>query len=500
MGLLSSLPALAWFWWASLAAPAAGPYMHIDIPAQNSVMAQSFTLAGWAIDTSATSGPGVDAVEVWGYPNPANGSGPRYFGGATYGGARPDVGAAFGSQFTNSSWSLNVVGQPPGTYDIHVYAHSTVSGTFNQEQTVTVTVTANPWMAVDLPSIDAAVQPFAIVGWAIDAGAATGTGVSAIHIWSRRLDVPGSPDQFVGTADYGYARPDVGAIFGTRFTNSAYTRTISGLTPGSYRFTVFAFSTLTATFNQAKVIDVQVDSTAAAPVFANPSGTYTASFTSSATTSTTQAVVRYSTDGSDPTASSPTSAPEVTQSMTIKARAFRAGWAPSATTAAVYTLQPVAPTFSVPPGTYGSSFTVTLSSQTPNTTIRYTTNGTEPTEASQAGTSVQVNAGVTLRAKAFRSGWTPSSTSSVTYGFQVATPTLNIPPGAFTASFWVTITSPTLSSEVRYTTNGTDPTTSSPLLSTLQYYVNSNMTLKVKAFRTGWTPSPTVTASWRNKW
>lgn len=126
---------------AVVVAPAlAGPQMSIDIPSHLSVHAQPFWLAGWAIDTDATSGTGVGAVQVWGYPNPGSGQTPVFFGVAAYGDARPDVGAAFGAQFMNSSWALLVSGQPAGVYEIHVYAFSTVTGTYNQERYVTVTL------------------------------------------------------------------------------------------------------------------------------------------------------------------------------------------------------------------------------------------------------------------------------------------------------------------------------------------------------------------------
>ena len=54
--------------------------------------------------------------------------------------ARGDVGAAYGWQFTNSGYNVTVSGLPAGQYQIVVYAHSTVTGTFNQSRVVTVIV------------------------------------------------------------------------------------------------------------------------------------------------------------------------------------------------------------------------------------------------------------------------------------------------------------------------------------------------------------------------
>ena len=49
---------------------------------------QPLEVRGWAVDGSATSGTGVDAVHVWAYPAAGN---PVFLGAATYGLSRPDV-------------------------------------------------------------------------------------------------------------------------------------------------------------------------------------------------------------------------------------------------------------------------------------------------------------------------------------------------------------------------------------------------------------------------
>ena len=55
---------------------------------------------------------------------------------ANYGLSRPDVGAAFGSQFTKSGYALNVTGLPAGYYHLVIFAHSTISGAWNQAHRV----------------------------------------------------------------------------------------------------------------------------------------------------------------------------------------------------------------------------------------------------------------------------------------------------------------------------------------------------------------------------
>jgi hypothetical protein len=61
-------------------------------------------------------------------------------GVATLGLPRPDVAPYFGSQFTNCGFSLDGATLAPGGYDVVVYAHSSVTGTFNNVQIRRITV------------------------------------------------------------------------------------------------------------------------------------------------------------------------------------------------------------------------------------------------------------------------------------------------------------------------------------------------------------------------
>jgi outer membrane protein assembly factor BamB len=75
------------------------------------------------------------------------------------------------------------------------------------------------------------------------------------------------------------------------------------------------------------------------------------------------------------------------------------------------------PAISPSGGTYPTSQSVTLSCATSGATIRYTTNGSEPTASSSAYSShIAVNSGtVTIKAKAFKTGMTDSDTATETY-------------------------------------------------------------------------------------
>ena len=111
----------------------------IDRPANFSTVNQPFHLAGWSIDTSAPSGTGVDTIHVWAYP--ITGGLPVFVGVPALGGVRPDVAAAFGSsRFRPSGYNMAASGLAPGTYDLVVYSHSTVTNSFSAAQVVRVTV------------------------------------------------------------------------------------------------------------------------------------------------------------------------------------------------------------------------------------------------------------------------------------------------------------------------------------------------------------------------
>ena len=75
-------------------------------------------------------------------------------------------------------------------------------------------------------------------------------------------------------------------------------------------------------------------------------------------------------------------------------------------------------TTSVPRGIKSAAFTVDLSCATPLATIRYTTDGSVPTESSPIAVgSISVTGSTVLRARGFLAGWGPSRTMSHTYVF-----------------------------------------------------------------------------------
>ena len=246
----------------TVTAAASRPVMSLDAPNSNSTVGRNVSIAGWAIDQGASSGTGVDGVVVWAYGS--NGAA-QLLGSTTYGVARPDIGGALGSQFTNSGFRMTATITPPDTYSIVAFAHSTVAVAYNNAVTaanVAVQATnSNATIFVDTPGQNTTrARPFTLSGWAVDQGATAGTGIDAIALWA--FPTNGAPATLVGLATYGLSRPDIGSLLAdSRFTNSGYSMTVNSSNlpaAGSYDLIVFGRSTVTGSFTAARVVRVTV--------------------------------------------------------------------------------------------------------------------------------------------------------------------------------------------------------------------------------------------------
>jgi hypothetical protein len=232
-------------------------------PAAGSTVLAPFTTVGWGLNQGAATGTGVSAVHL--YLGPTGGV-QSFFGVATYGTARPDVGAIFGPQFTNSGFTFTGgSGLVPGSYTLRAYAQNAMTGIFDGAQSVTFNVTrptSKPFIDLDTPREGyVTTSAFEVGGWALDQGSPTGTGVDTVvfYVFPRGGADPGV---YIGQGSYGLSRPDVGAIFGSRFTTSGFHYTISGLGPGAFMLGVYARSTVTGTFSVVKTVHFTVNATA----------------------------------------------------------------------------------------------------------------------------------------------------------------------------------------------------------------------------------------------
>jgi hypothetical protein len=148
--------------------------------------------------------------------------------------------------------------------------------------------------------------------------------------------------------------------------------------------------------------------------------------------------------------------------------------------------QVAAPTFNPPEGTYASAQLVNISSTTAGAAIRYTTDGSMPTSTNGTiyVTAISVLASETIRAIAFKSGWTDSFVATAAYMITgtVAAPTFDPPGGTFSNDQSVIITCATSGASIYYTTDNSTPSGSSPLYTTAISVSGNGTTTTIKAY------------------
>jgi LysM repeat protein len=240
-----------------------------------------------------------------------------------------------------------------------------------------------------------------------------------------------------------------------------------------------------------------------APTFSLAPGTYSTSQSVTIGDATAGTTIYYSTNGTTPTTSSTkyTGTITVSATETLEAIAVESGYCSSPAATAAYTIIAPAlpvPTFSLAPGTYTTSQTVTIGDATAGTTIYYTTNGTMPTTSSSVYSgAITVSATETLEAIAVKAGYTNSATASAAYTIApvLPTPTFSLAPGTYTTLQTVTISDATAGTTIYYTTNGTMPTTSSSVYSGA-ITVSATETLEAIAVKTAYTNSATASAAY----
>ncbi len=211
-----------------------------------------------------------------------------------------------------------------------------------------------------------------------------------------------------------------------------------------------------------------------------------------------ETVIHYTTDGTEPTDSSAVyTAPLLIDRITnLKAKGFIPGWTACPTVSVNFSFQVEQPTFNIEPGTFYNTFSLALGTPTTGAAIRYTTDGTEPTEASQLySTSLNITANTMVSAKAFKQGWNPSSLTIGNYNLKVPAPSFTPLPASFYSTQHVTILSTTPGTKIHYTTNGSAPTTSSAVY-TAPIPISVNTTLKAIAVKAGWMTSNVSTGSY----
>jgi Chitobiase/beta-hexosaminidase C-terminal domain len=161
------------------------------------------------------------------------------------------------------------------------------------------------------------------------------------------------------------------------------------------------------------------------------------------------------------------------------------------------------PVFNPLPGTYTSAQNVSLSSATSGATIYYTVDGSTPTHSSSVYSAPIVVSGASLTIRAFASatGFQDSPIVVGTYQIQgtpspAATPTFTPASGTtFSSTLSVSIADTTAGAAIHYTTDGSTPTTGSPLYSA-PFTISASTTVKAIATASGFSQSAQGSASY----
>ena len=157
-----------------------------------------------------------------------------------------------------------------------------------------------------------------------------------------------------------------------------------------------------------------------------------------------------------------------------------------------------APTFSPIAGVVAANTEVAISTITEGATIYYTTDGTNPTTSSSVySTPITIDAAKTIKAIAVKDGYPDSdiATAAYTIAEPCATPTFSVAAGAYSTAQSVTISCATDGATIYYTTNGTEPTSSSTAY-TSAISLSSDKTLKAIAIKDGFANSAIAEATY----
>lgn len=146
------------------------------------------------------------------------------------------------------------------------------------------------------------------------------------------------------------------------------------------------------------------------------------------------------------------------------------------------------PNISVITGTYINNVLLSITSETTGATIRYTIDGSEPTNniGEIYSNSITISSSLTLKAIAYKENWNNSSVISVNYIVKCAQPTFNVQSGIYDTTQDLIISTTTVESLITYTLDGTTPTIDSiKYEQPINIPMNSNLTVKAKTFKSG---------------
>lgn len=219
--------------------------------------------------------------------------------------------------------------------------------------------------------------------------------------------------------------------------------------------------------------------------------------------------LRYTLDGSEPTAGSLVVIPEqgdtlyLNNTTTVKAKSFQTiGAQVLASTTTTVTYTSTIPTVATPvitpgAGVYNQPHTVTITTATPGATIRYRTDGRAPSffypGTLYTGPIVLDTGTYEITARGYKDGYYKSETAYsgvvIVNPLVLPTPTIYPAGGSFGNEVTVYIGSTVLGADIRYTIDGSEPMQISPEYDN-PIVLNSSATVQARIYLDGYTESP----------
>jgi hypothetical protein len=261
-------------------------------------------------------------------------------------------------------------------------------------------------------------------------------------------------------------------------------------------------STETADTSTIAYRKFQPAATAATPTLTPGAGTYANDQTVAVASATSGVEFKYTLDGSTPSATVGSLAGPtipISASATLKVVAFANGLITSGVASEAYNMVVATPTASPAAGTFANTQTITLATTTTGAQIRYTTDGSTPTDTTGTlyTTPFDLAISATVKAIAFKTGYTNSAVLSAAYVLTAATPVATPVAGSYVGAQVVTLATSTANASMRYTVDGSTPSdTVGTLYNGGTIAVAATLTLKAIAYKTGYTNSAVLSATY----
>ena len=243
------------------------------------------------------------------------------------------------------------------------------------------------------------------------------------------------------------------------------------------------------------------------PVFSVSGGVYYTSFQLKLTTRT-QAVIRYTTDGSDPSKTHgeiylfPFS---VSASVTVKAIAVRDGWTDSQIAASTYTVTGKLSSPSLLPesGNFTTPQMVMISCPDEGASVRYTIDGSIPSLSNGKAyfSPFTLGKSTEVRASCFKENWQASDPVQAVYQIEgtITPPVFSLEEGVYESVKTLSLSSASSGIVIRYTIDGSIPSASSGSVYTSPITISKGTTVKAVSYKEGYGESLVVSKTYRLK-